>query len=129
MLDMMAAREREQSDYRPVPASDTGETYVDQGSLGWYTPSAEPYAPPEGVKFFAGQGATVEDLKRGYSEPRISNHPAYDLSNYKDRWSEPSRSDVTKGDTEAIPSDLEFRGRNRQSRGLMTRPRIPRDRG
>ena len=131
ILDLLYGRETDglNSDYRPMPKSDTGATYVDQGMLGWYSPDTKPFEPPPGVKWFEGYGATVEDLKRGYSEPRVTNHPAYDLANYKDRMSSPDFSDVEKGDVEAVPSDIEFRGRHRQSRGLLTRPRIPKDRG
>ena len=128
LLDLLGGRDKAENDYRPVPASDTGETYTDQGQLGGYSPSLKPYAPPEDVRWFAGYGATEEDLKRGWSEPRITENPAYDLANYKDRWSDPLHPDVRYGDTDAVPSDIQFRQRNRQSRGLVTRPRIPKER-
>jgi len=128
ILDLSSGRDERRSDYRAVPASDTGETYTDRGQLGGYSPSAEPYAPPDGVKFYAGFGATEADLRRGYSEPLITNDPAYELANYKDRYSDPMVSDVSNGDTEGMNDVYEFRQRNRQSRGLLARPRIPRDR-
>lgn len=123
-------REDERSDFRDVPRSDTGETYEDRGMLGTYsTNDGKPFAPPAEVQFFTGFGGDLEDLKRGYCDPLVTEHPAYQLSNYKDRSSQPRESDVTPGNVEAMVDDYEFRNRNRRSEGFLTRPRLPTERG
>lgn len=121
--------EEERSDYRAVPASDDGETYRDRGMLGFYQTDAQPFECPAGVRFDPGFGATDADLHRGWSDPLITEHPGYTLSNYKDRSSQPMEADVTPGNVEAMESDWAFRDRNRKSRGFLTRPRIPIERG
>lgn len=119
------------SDYRPVPASDSGnDGYHDRGALGFYqTNDGEPWPTPAGVKRFTGYGADEADLNRGWCEPTITQNPAYQLENYKDRSSQPMESDVTPGNIEAMEDDFAFRQRNRKSRGFLTRPRIPTERG
>lgn len=119
------------SDYRPVPRSDEGdEGYRDQGMLGSFaTNDGKPFRSPRDVRFDPGYGADRADLARGYCEPLITEHPAYQLSNYKDRSSQPRESDVTPGNVEAMPDDWEFRNRNRRSEGFLSRPRIPQERG
>lgn len=122
--------ETERSDWQPVPRSDTGETYRDRGELGDYaTNGGRPFQCPGDVKFMAGFGASEADLERGWSDPLITEHPAYQESNYKDRSSQPKESDVTFGNVEAMPDDWEFRNRNRRTQGFLTRPRIPTSRG
>ena|ERR1700748_148045 len=123
--------EGKRSDYRPVPSSDRGdEDYSDRGMLGFYqTNDGKPWDAPEGVKYFSGYGADDADLKRGFKDPTITEHPAYQLQNYKDRSSQPMESDVTPGNVEMMEDDWSFRMRNRQSRGFLTRPRIPTERG
>jgi len=119
----------EKDDFRAVPRSDAGETYRDRGALGGYsTNRGEPFDPPSDVRFFEGYAGDVADLERGYCVPRITEDPAYQLANYKDRSSEPRESDVTPGNVEAMPDDWEFRNRNRRSDGFLTRPRIPNER-
>lgn len=123
-------KDEDRSDYRPVPSSDDGETYRDRGMLGFYqTNGGKPYSSPSDVKRFTGYGATEADLERGWSNPLITEHPAYQLSNYKDRSSMPKESDVTPGNVEMMEDDWAFRDRNRKSRGFLTRPRIPTERG
>lgn len=121
------AGEESRSDYRPVPASDTGETYRDRGALGFYH-REEPWETPREVRFEAGHGASMADLERGWSDPLITENPAYQLSNYKDRSSQPMESDVTPGNVEMMEDDWSFRERNRKSQGFLTRPRIPTER-
>ena len=121
--------EANESDYRPVPSSDTGETYRDRGMFGFYESNrGEPFAPPSDVKFDAGYGGSEADLKRGYSEPLITNAPNYQLDSYKDRYSQPMVSDTTPGNVDAMRDDFEFHNRNRESKGFLSRPRIPRER-
>jgi hypothetical protein len=121
----------EESDYRPVPRSDRGnDGYRDRGQLGNYaTNDGKPWPNPDGVRVFAGYGADDADLERGWCEPLITENPAYQLENYKERSSLPRESDVTPGNVEAEPDDFEFRMRNRRTEGFLTRPRIPTERG
>lgn len=128
VVEDFGADENDRSDYRPVPSSDTGETYRDRGMLGFYQ-DPKPFKTPDEVRFFAGHGATEADLERGWSDPLITENPAYQLSNYKDRSSQPMESDVTPGNVEMMEDDWAFRERNRKSRGFLTRPRIPTERG
>ena len=123
--------DEERSDYRPVPRSDEGdEGYRDRGMLGGFaTNKGKPFQPPRDVRFETGYGATKADLERGWCEPLVTNDPAYQLESYKDRSSLPRVSDVTPGNVDAMPSDWEFRDRNRRSGGFLTRPRIPTERG
>lgn len=119
----------EASDYRPVPASDNGRNYQDQGMLGSYAPSnREPWGAPEGLKFDSGFGADREDFERGFVEPRLSEHPAYDKSNYDMRSTIPRSPSEDFGNTDVMDRDLEFRRRNQNARGFLTRPRIPTER-
>lgn len=105
-----------------------GEKYNDKGMLGSHRTSAEPFQNPSGVKLFTGYGADNEDLERGYCEPSIRENPAYDKANYQDRWTVPMEPDEDQGDTSVLPDDIEFRMRERVSKGFMTRPRIPTER-
>lgn len=128
VVEDFGSRDEDRSDYRPIPSSDDGKTYRDRGMLGFYS-EPKPFRTPRDVSFETGFGATQADLERGWSEPLITEHPAYQLSNYKDRSSVPMESDVTPGNVEMMESDWAFRDRNRQSRGFLTRPRIPTERG
>lgn len=123
--------EDQRSDYRPVPRSDQGnETYRERGMLGGYaTNGGRPFENPPGVVMFAGYGGDHADLERGWCEPLITQDPAYDLANYKDRSSSPKVSDLGPGDVMMQRQDWEFRNRNRRSEGFLTRPRIPVERG
>lgn len=123
--------EEDRSDYRPVPPTDRGnEDYSDRGMLGSYTPTSEPYRAPRDVRWFTGYGASAADLDRGYIVPDIRDPPAYDLDDYKERYSQPMvADDAEEGHTNAIEEHWEFRSRNRRSRGFLTRPRIPTERG
>lgn len=128
IINDLGAKDEDRSDYRPVPSSDTGETYRDRGMLGFYH-REEPWETPSEVRFFDGHGASMSDLKRGWSDPLITENPAYQLANYKDRSSQPMESDVTPGNVEMMEDDFAFRNRNRKSQGFLTRPRIPTERG
>ena len=127
--DNTGNRGDDRSDYRAVPQSDSGnDSYDDRGMLGFYQTDAQPFEDPPGVKHFTGYGADEADLKRGWRKPGITQNPAYQLSNYKDRSSSPKESDVTPGNLEVMQDDWEFRNRNRTARGFLTRPRIPTER-
>jgi len=119
----------DRSDYRPVPESDKGNAgYTDQGYNGWYTPSEEPFRDPADVKYFAGYGASEEDLRRGYCEADVGRNPAYDKANYEMRSTQPRVSSEAFGNTDTMPNDFAFRSRNQRARGFLTRPRIPTER-
>ena len=123
--------ETNRSDYVPVPASDTGNPgYADRGMLGFYQNGAEAFHDPAGVKHFTGYGADEADMDRGYKQVRISDNPAYQLEDYKYRSTDPKLSDIDEGGDgdDSMPSDYEFRRRNRKSRGFLTRPHMPTDR-
>ena len=129
-LDLGTGEKRE-SDYRPVPKRDQrNETYEERGMFGGYaTNDGKPWRNPSDVIMFTGYGGDRADLERGYCEPEITQDPAYDLSNYKDRSSQPKVSDLGPGDVMPEANDMRFRNRNRRSEGFLTRPRIPVERG
>jgi hypothetical protein len=115
------------SDYRPVPAGDTGRDYNDRGALGGYAPPERAFDAPAEVRFEAGFGADVSDLKRGWAEPTITNAPAYDLDDYKSRSTVAQMSDNDEGG-DSMADDYAFRRRNERARGFLTRPHLPTDR-
>ena len=122
--------EQDQNDYRPVPSSDRGnDGYHDRGMLGFYrTNDGKPFEPVDGVQYFDGYGASMEDIKRGWSDPLITEHPAYTETNYRERYSQPKEAEVIAGTIEATPSEWEFRDRQRRTKGFLTRPRVPYER-
>ena len=121
--------EKEVDDYRAVPATDRGNaSYGDRGGFGSFSPSREPYRNPSDVNFEAGYGVTAADLERGWCEPTIREDPAYDLANYKQRYSDPLAPDEDNGNRQTMDDDWEFRERNRRSKGFLTRPRVPTER-
>lgn len=122
---------RDVSDYRPVPSSDRGnDGYHDRGQLGSYaTNDGEPWGKLSGAKYETGYGCDMADVARGYSAPGVTQDPAYDLANYKDRYSEPKVSDLVGSDSDGVSSDWEFRSRNRRSQGFLTRSRYDTNRG
>ena len=121
--------DEERSDFRQVPQTDTGnDSYDDRGQFGSYQTNSEPFTAPDDVRFMGGYGASAEDLDRGYIVCEPHEDPAYDLSNYKMRSTEPKDTMEDFGNTDSMPSDYEFRRRNQRSRGFLTRPRIPTER-
>lgn len=114
------------SDYRPVPDSDTGETYRDRGMLGSWQNGAEQFGNTAGVRYFTGFACTEADAVRGFSDPLITDGPAYDLDNYKERSTIPRSADGDEAD--ATENDFEFRRRNEKARGFLRRPHIPTER-
>lgn len=109
------------SNYRAVPASDREAGYSDRGKLGSYRSE---YGEAE-VRRFTGFGADEADLKRGYEKVTISDQPAYDLDNYKQRWSLPMRADEDGNPASTSEADRAFRTRDERSKGFLTRPRLP----
>lgn len=79
----------------------------------------QPFATPADVKMSAGEGASVDDLKRGFKDPDISEKPEYDLDNYKDRFTQKPARDFQE--------DYAFRNKDRTTRGLLTRSRYSDD--
>ena len=124
------ADDSERSDFRQVPASDRGdESYSDRGQLGSWSPSEyDPYPVADGIQFYAGYGAETEDLERGYCAVGVSEDPAYDKVNYRERMTQPRNPMEDQGDRQTMDRDWEFRGRNRRAKGFLTRPYIPTER-
>lgn len=118
----------EPESFRAPSDRDTGG-YKGRGMLGSYTPSADPYESPSDVRRFAGFGADEATLARGWADVSIREDPAYDKSNYADRWTQPMEPNEDMGETDVMRQDWEFRGRGQRSRGFLTRPRIPTERG
>lgn len=87
----------------------------------------EPFKNPEAIRF-AGFGADAADLERGFVEVTGVDRPESDLVNYKGRSTEPKVPEEENGDTSSMPADYEFRSKHRESRGMLTRPRIPTER-
>lgn len=122
--------DRDTDDFRQVPASDDGNrNYRDRGQFGTFSPDKEPYRSPRDIVRMTGFGADEADLDRGWCEPAIREDPAYDKSNYQDRWTQPREPNEGMGETDVMRQDWEFRGRNQRARGFLTRPRVPTERG
>ena len=107
---------------------DKHDKYQEAGMLGSYRTSATPFPNPEGIHVFEGYGANESDLQKGFISPAISNNPAYDKSNYVDKWSKPMRPDDDFSDFGMVKADVEFREKDLESKGFLTRPRIPTER-
>lgn len=119
------------SDYRPVPSSDRGdESYSDRGMLGNYSPSErEPYRCPPEVRFETGYGASMEDMHRGYCEPTIREDPAYERQNYEQRWEMSNQDRGGEPGDDRYMQEMDFRNRNRRSKGFLRRTHLDVDRG
>lgn len=105
-----------------------GDKYDDKPNLGSYRTSDEQFPNPRGVKTFAGYGADKADLERGFIKPAMRQNPEYELANYKDRWTQPRVSDEDSNVGMDLPADIEFRMKDRETKGLFMRPRIPTER-
>ena len=81
------------------------------------TPVEKPFPTPADVKAFAGEGASEQDIRRGYKDPDIESLPEYDRKNYEDRLSQPENDQFVE--------NMEFRSEDRASRGFLTRSRYP----
>lgn len=135
-------RDENRDDFRNVPRSDRGNRgYGDRGMLGTFQTRDTQWPNPKGVQAASGgydpsiernvHGYGVEDadVVRGFCEPGITENPAYDKVNYCERSTVPRHPDEDFGNADRMERDWEFRGRNRESRGFLTRPRIPTERG
>jgi hypothetical protein len=122
--------DQDQSDFRQVPKTDRGNAgYSDMGQRGSYAPhNRDQFADPEGLKRFAGYGADVAALSQGYVTCSPNEDPAYDKINYESRSTQPKNVNEDFENTDMMPTDYEFRGRNRKSRGFLTRPHLPTER-
>lgn len=98
------------------------------GMLGSSYADPDPFKYPDDVKLFAGFGADEADLHRGYCDPNIKALPNYDKVNYNERYTIPSQPDEGPGNHMALQGDMEFRMKERESKGFLTRPRIPTER-
>ncbi|HMA00032.1 MAG TPA: hypothetical protein VKP66_18985, partial [Steroidobacteraceae bacterium] len=88
---------------------------------GGYNPAIERQAH--------GFGIEDADVIRGYCDPGITEDPAYDKENYSERSTQPRHPDEDLDNADRLKRDWEFRSRNREARGFLTRPRIPTERG
>lgn len=104
------------------------DKYDSEGMIGSYRTTDVPNSQAEGVVYFDGYGADIEDLKTGYCKPVVRSLPEYDKVNYYERWTVPTKVDESPGNTASLPNDFEFRMEGRESKGLFTRPRIPTER-
>ena len=131
MAFVVPAKDRggDTNEFRNVPRSDRDPGYKDRGMLGNYSPALEPYPNAPGVQLFTGYGADEADLERGWCEVAIREDPAYDKAAYQDRWTQPREPNEDLGETDVMARDWEFRGRNQRTRGFLTRPRVPTERG
>lgn len=106
-----------------------GQFYDDPDrNMGSYQTSAEPFNNPSDVKFFAGQGATAEDLERGWVKPVMREYPEYVLENYKRKWTQERVTDEDCDGGMDLPRDLKFRQKDLVTKGLFARPHIPTER-
>lgn len=87
-----------------------------------------PFPAPAEVKFEAGYGADIDDLKRGYLSSDIKELPKYDKVNYNDRWTRPRMPDEDAPSTEETVNNFEFVEKSARTKGIFTRPRIPQER-
>jgi hypothetical protein len=136
-------KDREVDDFRNVPRSDRGNRgYKDRGQLGGYQTDAEQFPNPKGVvtaydggydpateRQRHGYGIDEADIVRGFCKPELTEDAAYDKENYTNRSTVPRHPDEDQDNADRLRRDWEFRSRNREARGFLTRPRIPSERG
>lgn len=103
----------------------TNDKYNTKANLGTYRTSDEQFPDPEGMVYFTGFGANSADCERGFCEPDIKELPDYDKANYHDRYSQPRLPDEDQGNRDFLMQDMEFRMKERETKGFLTRPRIP----
>jgi hypothetical protein len=109
--------------------ADRGDKYDDRGNLGTFGPSQDaPFPDPKGLRRFVGFGADQDDLEQGFITPGIRSDPAYDKANYELRSTVPSRPDEGPGNHMSLGADFEFRTKDMESKGFLTRPRTPTER-
>lgn len=116
--------------YRVTDAMREGQFYDDPDhNMGSYQTSATPFHNPPDVKFFTGNGATAEDLERGWIKPVMREYPEYVLENYKRKWTRErvSDEDAIYGGMDSS-RDIEFRNKDLVTKGLFARPHIPTER-
>lgn len=97
-------------------------------TLGSYRSATGPFQDANGVIRFAGFGANKKDLERGFCDPSIQELPDYDKANYYDRYSQPKNVDEEQGNHMSLSKDMEFRMKERESKGFLTRSHIPTER-
>lgn len=107
-----------------------GKQYADKGELGSPYENEMPFKDPAGLKRFDGYGATTDDLERGYCDPEIRELPDYDKKNYQDRSTLPkAKHDNLDGSLPILDDDdWKFRNKDVQTKGFLTRPRLPTER-
>lgn len=108
--------------------SGTNPKYDTKANLGTYRTSAEQFPDPEGMVYFTGFGADAMDCERGFCDPNVQELPDYDKLNYVERYTQPRIPDEDQNNTLSMPKDWEFRQKDRESKGFLTRPHIPTER-
>lgn len=104
------------------------DKYDTPGMLKSYQTSPDQFPNPKDMVVFSGFGMNAEDYERGFCDPHVRELPDYDKRNYADRYSQPRVADENQGNTMALPKDYEFRQKELESKGFLTRPRIPTER-
>lgn len=104
------------------------DKYDTPGTLSSYCTSETQFKDPKGVVHFNGFGMDDADYARGFCDPNVKELPNYDKINYASRYSLPRIPDEDQGNTEAMDKDFEFRTKDLESKGFLTRPRIPTER-
>lgn len=102
--------------------------YDQSQTLKSYQTSDSQFPNPKGEVVFEGFGANKTDLERGFCDPNIQELPNYDKANYYDRYSQPKNVDEEQGNHMSLPKDMEFRMKERESKGFLTRSHIPTER-
>lgn len=105
-----------------------GKQYDDEGNLGTYQTSAEPFPDPQGLKRFAGYGADKADLAQGFIRPEMRELPEYEKANYHEKWSQERTTDTDDPLEGFLGKDYKFREKDVETKGLLKRPRIPTER-
>jgi len=108
--------------------SGVNEKYDTPPTLGSYRTSETQFPNPKGMVHFNGFGMDDADYARGFCDPEIKELPNYDKANYHQRYSQPKLPDEDQGNREVMEKDFEFRTKDLESKGFLTRPRIPTER-
>ena len=104
------------------------DKYDTKANLGTYQTSDTQFPNPEGMVHFNGFGMDDADYARGFCDPEVKELPNYDKANYHNRYSMPRIPDEDQGNREVMEQDFEFRTKDLESKGFLTRPRIPTER-
>ena len=104
------------------------DKYDTEAHLGTYRTSEEQFPNPEGMIHFNGFGMNDADYVRGFCDPNVRELPDYDKLNYTNRYTLPRIPDEDQLNTQSMESDFEFRTKELESKGFLTRPKYPTER-